>query len=41
MQNIVIIGGSDAGILATLRAREVNARADVTMDVRGVGKPGS
>ena len=41
MQNIVIIGGSDAGILAALRAREVNARADVTMNVRGAGKPGS
>src|SRR2546425_11121594 len=31
MTNLVIIGGSDAGTSAALRARELNASADVTV----------
>ena len=33
MNNLLIIGGSDAGISAALRTREVDATADVTIVV--------
>jgi NADPH-dependent 2,4-dienoyl-CoA reductase/sulfur reductase-like enzyme len=33
MSNIVIVGGSDAGINAALRMRELNAGVDITVIV--------
>ena len=33
MVNLLIIGGSDAGISAALRAREIDSRMDITVMV--------